>query len=119
MGKNNYKVRYTDSAENDLKDIFLYFLRDLQLPNRGWRIRKSVRAEIDHYLSYMPQGYKLVGDDTLAALGYRRLILKYGYLAFFIIDEKVPVATVRRIIHGSRDWLPILQRDAENLSHAK
>lgn len=119
MDNHNYRVIYTNAARKDLDEIFLGIYERSLSARRASRTVDTIQAEIDHCLSYMPQNYMQVDDDNLAALGYRWFTAKYGYRVFFIVNEKKSTAVVRRIIHGNREWLPILQQDAESLSAAK
>jgi plasmid stabilization system protein ParE len=58
-------------------------------------------------LEEMPQRYPLVAEERLAAMGYRKSIIK-NYIAFFTIDEKNKIVDVERILYARRDWLRIL-----------
>jgi hypothetical protein len=44
-------------------------------------------------LSDMPHKYALVGDERLAAMGYRKKNIK-NYMAFFTIDEETTKVSV-------------------------
>jgi len=114
MANNYYAVSYNAAARRDLEEAYLYFADKLLLPNTGKVVIEAIDAEINRYLSYMPH-HPLVNNDDLAALGYRRLIVKrYGYLVFFRVDENTNTVTVSRILHGSRDWLNVLLKDEES-----
>jgi toxin ParE1/3/4 len=64
--------------------------------NRQWPI-----------LRRCPIGPPAVADERLAAIGYRKLIVK-NYIIFFSIDEKAKVVDVERILYGRRNWRAIL-----------
>ncbi|NLB17241.1 MAG: type II toxin-antitoxin system RelE/ParE family toxin [Syntrophomonadaceae bacterium] len=58
-------------------------------------------------LAEMPHRSPAVADERLAAIGYRKLIVK-NYIFFFSIDEKAKVVDVARLLYGQRNWRAIL-----------
>jgi hypothetical protein len=44
----------------------------------------------------------LIDNERLAALGYRRLLVK-NYLVFFVIDEEAQTVSIERIIYNRRN----------------
>jgi len=107
-----HKVVYTKKARRNLDDIAVYLETQSVSQERARRFVDAIKAEIDHRLSFMPQGYRLVANDLLAALGLRILIVK-RYLVFFTVDDEKNIASVKQIIHGRRDWATILTGDGE------
>jgi len=105
----NYKVIPTKSAENDLESIYMYISTQASMPMTALKTVENIKNEMRDNLSYMPF-YPRVDDDQLAARGYRRMNVK-KYAVFFVIDEENHVVKVRRIIHGARDWKPILSEE--------
>ncbi|MCL2219430.1 MAG: type II toxin-antitoxin system RelE/ParE family toxin [Chitinispirillia bacterium] len=116
MHGHNCRVVYADAAKKDLDSIRRNLFKWLLSRKIARNVVTKIKNTTDKQLSYMPQGYRLVDNDGLASLGYRRIIVK-EYFIFFIVDEKAKIARVRRIIHGARDWLPIIQKDAESLEY--
>ncbi len=102
----HYKVRATELAENDLRDISRYISVELLVPVTADRIVESIQQAVLG-LSHMPHRHPLVDDERLAELGYRKLHIK-NYIAFFIIDEEAKTVYVERILYARRDWLHIL-----------
>ena len=101
-----YRVDISEPAENDLRDIVRYISFNLSEPTAALNTMDSIAKAMQN-LQDMPQKYPLVMDDRLAALGYRKLIVK-NYIVFFTINEKHRVADVERILYMRRDWLHIL-----------
>jgi len=102
----SYSVIINGPALNDLESIYRYFAWQLLTPRTASKMVKTIEDEINNYLSFSPH-YPIVDDDRLAAKGYRRMNVK-KYAVFFVIDEETKTVRVRRIIHGARDWKPIL-----------
>ena len=101
-----YEVDITEPAENDLRDIVSYTSFDLSAPNAALNTLDSIEEAIKK-LRIMPKKYPLVTDKRLAALGYRKLIIK-NYIVFFTVNEKPRIVDVERILYMRRDWLSIL-----------
>lgn len=101
-----YRVDLSEPAENDLRDIVRYISSQLDAPVTALKMMDIIEQAISG-LSSMPQKCPPVTDERLAAMGYRKLIVK-NYIAFFTIDERNKVVDVERILYARRDWLRIL-----------
>ena len=75
-----YRVDVSEPAENDLRDIVRYISVSLSEPMAALKTMDSIEEAMQN-LRNMPQKYPLVIDDRLAALGYRKLIVK-NYMSF-------------------------------------
>jgi len=105
----NYNIVMNRCALDDLDGINRYISKKLLMPMTAAKTVKHIEDQIRDNLSFMPY-YSLVGDDNLAAMGIRRMIVK-KYIVFFIIFEETNTVSVERIIHGARDWKPILSAE--------
>lgn len=97
-----YKIRYLRTAEEDLKDIFDYLVRDKPAA------ASSTLDQFDHSVSHLARnpGPGIVPkDDRLRNLGYRMLIVG-DYLVFYVVKSKM--VQIRRIIHGARNYQFVL-----------
>ena len=101
-----YDVRHTESSERDLFGILRYIAFELREPETALRMVDTIDDAIGS-LSSMPHRYTLVDDERLAAMGYRKMVIK-NYIAFFTIDDETNVVNVERILYARRDWLHIL-----------
>ncbi len=101
-----YRVRGSEPAENDLRDIIRYISAQLSAPMTAVKMMDAIEETIAG-LTEMPQGFPPVIDKRLASMGYRKLIVK-PYIAFFTIDEELKVVDILRILYSKRDWLQIL-----------
>ena len=101
-----YEVRHSQPAIEDLADILRHFLEVRKEPQIALNLLDAIDKEIGS-LSTMPRRCPLVRDDFLASLGYRLLIVE-NYIAFFTIDEGKRIVNIERILYARRDWQSIL-----------
>lgn len=98
----HYKVLIFPSAKQDLLDIIDYLntlSRDAAL-----RYYELLIQEISS-LSAMPERWPRPKDLTLAAKGYRYMVVE-NYLVFYVVDRDT--VQIRRILYGRRDYSSIL-----------
>lgn len=93
-----YKVKIYPTAKQDLLDIVDYLNR--LSPDAALRYYDLLTEEIAS-LSQMPYRCPRPKDLTLAAKGYRCLIVK-DYLVFYVVVENT--VQIRRILYGRRDY---------------
>ena len=101
-----YSVFISEPAEFDLQSILLYIAKQLLSPNSAISTIESIEKAFDS-LILTPRLCPVVNDERLAALGYRKLIIK-NYIAFFTIDESERVVNIERVLYARRDWMQIL-----------
>ena len=101
-----YRVDVSVPAENDLRDIVRYISAQFAAPMTAARMLDDIETALAGLVEMM-QKSPSVTDERLAAMGYRKLLVK-NYIAFFTIDEKAKVVDVERILYARRDWLIIL-----------
>jgi addiction module RelE/StbE family toxin len=97
-----YEIRIYPAAKQDLMDIVEY-LNTLS-PTAAMRIYDKITAEILS-LSQMPERYPRPRDLTLAAKGYRCLIVE-KYLVFYVVSHNT--VQIRRILYGRRNYQQLL-----------
>ena len=101
-----YRIDVSEPAEIDLRDIIRYISAQLLAPITALEMLESIEQAMAG-LAEMPHRVPTVADERLAAIGYRKLIVK-NYIIFFSIDEKAKVVDVERILYGQRNWRTIL-----------
>jgi len=107
-----YRVSLSKAARHDLDGIANYIATRFFAPITASKKVKSIRETIKKKLSFMPQKYRLVNNQYLASKGYRSMTMK-NHTAFFIINERRKVVTVRRIIYARRDWARVLSGEIQ------
>ena len=101
-----YRVDISEPAENDLRDIVRYISAQLSAPMTAMEMLEAMEQAMSS-LGEMPHRAPAVADERLAAIGYRKLIVK-NYVIFFSINEKAKAVDVERILYGQRNWRAIL-----------
>ena len=101
-----YKLQFSQTAENDLMDIYLYVKNQLLEPKIADILIRKLESEILS-LSNMPQRFSLVTDQRLSRLGIRKTIVD-NYIVFYLVEEKTNTVYIVRILYARRDWVSIL-----------
>ncbi|GAB1477452.1 type II toxin-antitoxin system RelE/ParE family toxin [Bacillota bacterium] len=101
-----YRVEIAEPAEKDLRDIVGYIYAQLDAPVTALKMMDIIESAVRN-LEDMPEKYPAVKDERLAAMGYRKLLVR-NYIVFFTIDKSNKVVDVERILYVRRDWLGIL-----------
>jgi plasmid stabilization system protein ParE len=91
-----YNVKWSDPAENDLADIYLYFAEQALVPAAGARLVEKIRSAGDALPSFP---YCPFYDKEL---GIRKNIVGH-YLILFTIDEDKKIVNIRQVADGRRD----------------
>ena len=96
-----YQIFYTDSAKQDLKNIYRYICDSLVEPEIAEKLTDKIMKSI-RSLDEMPQRYRLFDEEPWRSRGLRILPVN-NYLIFYLSDEEKTVVTILRIIYGGRD----------------
>lgn len=98
--KKPLEVQYLPLAEADLLEIIGYIRKD------NPRAAQDTFARFEEALGKLgsfPELGPVVRDDRLSSKGYRVLVID-NYLAFYVVDERLGVVEVRRVLHGRRRY---------------
>jgi plasmid stabilization system protein ParE len=101
-----HRTDVSEPAEHDLMNVVRYISAQVDAPVTAVHMMDAIEEALGG-LADMPQRYPPLAEERLAALGYRKLIVK-NHIAFFTIDEKNKVVNVERILYARRDWMRIL-----------
>ena len=101
-----YKVNVSEPAEYDLRGIASYISRNLCEPEVAIKMTHTLERAIIN-LEHTPHKYALLSENSLAAEGLRKFMVK-NYLVFFTIDEVSKIVNVERVLYARRDWVRIL-----------
>lgn len=97
-----YKIIFSPQFSTDLDNSFKYISETFDSPNAA----KNLMKEIDHSITNAaenPMIYPLC-PEPLAALGYRKIVVK-NYIAVFYINEQNKTVNMLRLFHGRQDYL--------------
>lgn len=96
-----YAIEYTDSAMQDIRNIYGYISETLLEPeiasNQAQRIMKEIRS-----LEEMPMRYRLYDDEPWHSKGLRFFPVD-NYLVFYLPDEETGTVKIIRVMYGGRD----------------
>lgn len=98
MSSSHFLIRYLQTAEKDIDEIFSYILLDN--PSAAASLLKEFDKSISQ-LSNFPKLGVVPKDKRLNKLGYRILVTG-NYLIFYVL--KIKTIQIRRIIHGARKY---------------
>ena len=96
-----YQIFYTDSAKQDLKNIYRYICDSLVEPDIAEKLTDKIMKSI-RSLDEMPQRYRLFNEEPWRSRGLRILPVN-NYLIFYLSDEEKMAVTIHRSIYGGRD----------------
>ena len=96
-----YQIFYTNSARQDLKNIYRYISESLVEPEIAAKLTDKIMKAI-RSLDEMPQRYRLFEEEPWHSRGLRILPVN-NYPVFYLLDDEKTVVTILRIIYGGRD----------------
>ncbi|MFY9119001.1 MAG: type II toxin-antitoxin system RelE/ParE family toxin [Syntrophomonadaceae bacterium] len=97
----NYRIVYTQEAEQDIVDIYRYIAFDLRAPeiarSQTYRIMGSIIR-----LDKMPLRHQLYQEEPWHSKGLRFLPID-SYLVFYVVQEEDKTVVIIRIMYGKRN----------------
>ncbi|AYO31227.1 MAG: toxin ParE1/3/4 [Thermoanaerobacteraceae bacterium] len=103
---NNYKLKFTPVAYNDLEQIYQYIAGNLLAEQAANNLIDKIEERITRLKSF-PYSGSYVGDDILKSKGYRKLILN-NYIVFYLVDEQEKQVVIMRILYGASQYENLL-----------
>jgi toxin ParE1/3/4 len=85
MDGNNYALKITPAARDDLEAIYQYISDDLYNEPAAEQLMDKIETNFMR-LKEFPFSYKYVNDEILKSKGYRKLIVD-NYIGLYIVDE--------------------------------
>lgn len=101
---NQYNIRYSKEAKQDLIDIKKYIKYNLQEPNIANKLIAKIRKEIENLVNDVAI-YNIIDDDFIKKLEIRKIIVD-NYIVFYRIKNKT--IEIVRIMYGRRNWIALL-----------
>ena len=97
----NYTVLYSDSAQNDLTEIFEYIAYTLKEVHTAQNLIRKIMKNIE-LLKTMPARFPI--DENIKLKVKIRTLNTGKFITFYLIDEKSSSVKILRIIYGGRDF---------------
>lgn len=101
---NQYNIRYSKEAKQDLINIKKYIKYNLQEPNIANKLITKIKKEIGK-LAVDAKIYNIIDDDFIKKLEIRKIIVD-NYIVFYRIKNKT--IEILRIMYGRRNWIALL-----------
>ena len=101
---NQYNIRYSKEAKQDLINIKKYIKYNLQEPNIANKLIAKIRKEIENLVNDVAI-YNIIDDDFIKKLEIRKIIVD-NYIVFYRIKNKT--IEIVRIMYGRRNWIALL-----------
>lgn len=101
---NQYNIRYSKEAKQDLINIKKYIKYNLQEPNIANKLITKIKKEIGK-LAVDAKIYNIIDDDFIKKLEIRKIIVD-NYIVFYRIKNKT--IEIVRIMYGRRNWIALL-----------
>ena len=102
MPMNEYKIKFTPVAEEDLDQIYEYIVNKLFSENAAKDLMEKIETGIMR-LKKFPFSCNHVLDEALKARGYRRFIVD-NYIVFYLVNEIEKQVIIMRILYGAREY---------------
>ncbi|MBU3112569.1 type II toxin-antitoxin system RelE/ParE family toxin [Clostridium lacusfryxellense] len=102
MQINEYKVKFTPVAEDDLDQIYEYIVNKLFAETAASRLMEKIETGIMR-LGQFPFSCSHVLDEALKIRGYRKFIVD-NYIVFNLVNETEKQVVIMRILYGARDY---------------
>ena len=104
--ENNYTIKMTPKAADDLDNIYRYISEELFAISAAANILERLEKEIMR-LKEFPFSCNYVADEYLRNKGYRKLIVD-NYIVFYLIKEEKDKIIIMRVLYGKQKYEDLL-----------
>lgn len=103
---NNYTIKMTPKAAEDLDNIYQYISEKLFVTSAATNTLEKIEKGIMR-LKRFPFSCNHVADEYLRNKGYRKLIIN-NYVIFYLIEEEKNQVIIMRVLHGKQKYENLL-----------
>ena len=100
---NEYEVRVTRLALEQIKEIVHYISNDLMATDAADNLLDKMKAEITK-LSSFPKKYALIDEEPWRTEGVRKIVVK-NFLIYYWVDDENNRVQVTAVIYSRRDQI--------------
>lgn len=104
--ENNYNIKMTPKAAEDLDNIYKYISEELFAVSSAANILEGIEKGIMG-LREFPFSCNYVADEYLRNKGYRKLIVD-NYIVFYLIEEEKDQVIIMRVLYGKQKYENLL-----------
>ena len=97
----NFRVRYTDTAKQDLREIAIYIAEQSK--------EKETAKRFVNVLETFPESGAVPNDRVLKIQGYRFLVHK-DYLIFYHYNKQEKTSYILSVFHAKRDYVRVMRK---------
>ena len=101
-----YRVWLTESARQDLDELFSYIINELANPSAAQGFADSFTTKVQQ-LEHHPFMYSRAKDTGLASKGYRSISIGNHVVLYKVLDDDREVV-ITRVFYGKRDYSKLL-----------
>lgn len=106
MTVNNYKIRYTYSSREDIRERKEYIIRTFKYRQLGKNFTDKIKAAA-RSLRAFPTAYVTTGFNYR---GYEIYLKPYmTYLLFYVVEDEKRNVIILRVLQDGQDWQYILK----------
>ena len=98
-----YEVRVTRQALEQMKEIMHYISNDLMVPDASNNLLDKIKAEIMK-LSCFPKKHALIDEEPWRTEGMRKIVVK-NFLIYYWVDDENSRVQVTAVIYSRRDQI--------------
>ncbi|MDR0842048.1 MAG: type II toxin-antitoxin system RelE/ParE family toxin [Acidobacteriota bacterium] len=106
MPGNDYSLKFTPEARDDLFEIFQYIAVVLAAPGAAETLIDKIEKDCRR-LTLFPFSCPIPCDAALAKKGYRMLVVD-NFIAFYQVDEATAIVRIMRVVYGKRNYRQLL-----------
>lgn len=104
----SYKIEFTQTAKEDLRDIALYIAEESKEISIALRFVEKLQNSVEQLKSF-PLSGACPKDRVLCSFGYRFLVHK-DYLTFYTVDEEKKTVYIEAVFNSKKDYTRVLLR---------
>ena len=106
MSNNNYSIKITPKADEDLEKIYSYISRELFSKQAVESLLDKIEEKIMR-LREFPFLCNYVDDEFLGNQRYRKLIID-NYIVFYLADTQKEQVIIMRVLYGRQKYEGLL-----------
>ena len=106
MQINDYGLKFTPLASDDLEQIYSYVSNKLLAQAAADNLLVKIESSIMSLIGFPFSGSVLL-EESLKTRGYRKLIVD-DYLVFYLVNELEKQVVIMRIMYGAQNYKDIL-----------
>lgn len=106
MERNNYALKITPAARDDLDIIYRYISEELYNAAAADKLMEKIERNFLR-LQEFPFSCNYVTDMILRNKGYRKLVIN-DYVGFYIADESGKSVIIIRVFHGKQKYQDLI-----------